>query len=205
MLCSSALHLSTMTELLPLLTYCFVMSSTPGPNNVMLTASGANFGYRASLPHILGIGAGTLVQTWLSCLGLGALFQAYPVLHQLLRVAGALYLLFLAWQLCGARLRSAALPRPVTFSQAALFQAVNPKSWLKAVTLASVFMPPGFGLLAGAAIVSAVGVAVTLPCVSVWALFGVGIRRVLTDPGKLRAFNACLALTLVALAAAFFR
>ena len=205
MLCSSALHLSTMTELLPLLTYCFVMSSTPGPNNVMLTASGANFGYRACLPHILGIGAGTLVQTWLSCLGLGALFHAYPVLHQVLRVAGALYLLFLAWQLCGTRLRSAALQRPVTFSQAALFQAVNPKSWLKAVTIASVFMPPGLGLLAGAAIVSAVGLAVTLPCVSVWALFGVGIRRLLTDPGKLRAFNVCLALTLVALAATFFR
>ena len=82
-----------MTELLPLMTYCFVMSSTPGPNNIMLTASGANFGYRGTLPQIMGINVGGFVQTYVTCLGLGALFVAWPMLQVSLRVAGALYLL----------------------------------------------------------------------------------------------------------------
>ena len=76
------------TDLLPLATYCFLMSSTPGPNNVMLTASGANFGFRGTLPHILGINFGGAVQTFATCAGLGALFVAWPVLHSVLRVAG---------------------------------------------------------------------------------------------------------------------
>src|SRR4029078_11018920 len=91
-----------MTELLPLLSYAFLMSSTPGPNNLMLTASGANFGYRRSLPHILGIGAGHGLQIWLTCLGLGALFSADPALHAGWRVAGALTMVYLAWKLAGS-------------------------------------------------------------------------------------------------------
>ena len=139
-----------MTELLPLLTYCFLMSSTPGPNNVMLTASGANFGYRGTLPHILGINVGDGAQTFATCLGLGALFVAWPVLHTVLRVAGALYLLVLAWQLAGSVMGERALPRPLSFWQAMGFQAVNPKSWIKAMTLASVFMPPALDVAAAA-------------------------------------------------------
>src|SRR6185436_11161023 len=114
-----------MTELLPLMTYCLVMSSTPGPNNMMLTASGANFGYRGSLPQILGINFGGFVQTFVTCLGLGALFVAYPALHTALRIGGAAYMLFLAWKLTGGGVSDAALARPVTFAQGALFQAVN--------------------------------------------------------------------------------
>ena len=138
-----------MTELLPLMTYCFVMSSTPGPNNVMLTASGANFGYRGALPQILGVNAGSFVQTYLTCLGLGAVFTAYPAAHTALRLAGSLYLLYLAWQITGSSVGEARMPRPVSFAQGALFQAVNPKSWVKAVTLASVFMPADMGVATG--------------------------------------------------------
>jgi threonine/homoserine/homoserine lactone efflux protein len=137
------------TDLLPLATYCFLMSSTPGPNNVMLTASGANFGYRGTLPHILGINVGGAVQTFATCLGLGALFMAWPVLHSVLRVAGALYLLFLAWKLTGGVMGEAQASRPLTWREGALFQAINPKSWMKAVTLASVFMPAGVSPVQG--------------------------------------------------------
>ena len=100
-----------MTELLPLLSYAFLMSSTPGPNNLMLTASGANFGYRRSLPHILGIGVGHGLQIWLTCVGFGALFTAYPALHAGLRVAGALAMVFIAWKLAGGGLSAS---RPST-------------------------------------------------------------------------------------------
>ena len=128
-----------MTELLPLVTYSIVMSSTPGPNNLMLTTSGANFGFRRTLPHILGISAGMTVQTIVTCLGLGSLFVAFPTLHNVLRVAGALYLLVLAWKRAGSAIKDVSLARPLSFWQAAAFQAVNPKSWIKSITIASVW------------------------------------------------------------------
>jgi len=194
-----------LTELLPLMTYCMVMSGTPGPNNMMLTASGANFGYRGALPQILGISSGVFVQTLLTCLGLGSVFAAYPMAHSVLRVAGALYLIFLAWQLSGARIGEARAPRPATYLQGALFQAINPKSWVRAITIASVFMPPGMEPVPGALLVAVVSLLVGFPCISMWALFGVAIRRLLTDPRKQRLFNLTMGAALVVLALMFLR
>ena len=191
------------TDLLPLATYCFLMSSTPGPNNVMLTASGANFGFRGTLPHILGINFGGAVQTFATCAGLGALFVAWPVLHSVLRVAGAMYLLYLAWKLTGGVMGSGQVARPLTLREGALFQAVNPKSWMKAVTLASVFMPPGVSPIEGALVITIVGFVIGFPCVSAWALFGVAIRRVLEDPKRRRVFNVIMAGALALLALKF--
>jgi threonine/homoserine/homoserine lactone efflux protein len=193
------------TDLLPLMTYCFVMSSTPGPNNVMLATSGAKFGYRGALPQILGQTCGVAVQTFVTCLGLGSLFVAFPVLHQLLRVSGAAYLVYLAWKLSGSALGDAHESKPLTYGQAALFQAVNPKSWVKAITLASVFMPVGLSAPMGALLVSVLGLLIGLPSASMWALLGVAIRRLLTDPRKQRIFNLTMGALLVLLALSFLR
>ena len=194
-----------MTELLPLMTYCFVMSSTPGPNNVMLTASGANFGYRGALPQILGINLGGFIQTFITCLGLGTLFAAQPMAQTVLRVAGALYLIYLASQLLGARVGAGRAPRPVTLLQGALFQAINPKSWVKAITLASVFMPPGMAAVQGALLVALIGLVIGFPCISMWALFGVGIGRFLSSPARRRIFNVIMAASLALLALLLLR
>lgn len=194
-----------MNELLPLLSYCMLMSGTPGPNNMMLVASGAHHGYRRTLPAILGINAGGAVQTFVTCLGLGAIFVAWPVLHAALKLAGTLYLLVLAWRLAAAPAAHGRPPEQLGFVQAALFQAVNPKSWVKAVTLASVFMPTGMDVPAGALLVSLVGAVVGFPCVSMWALFGVGISRFLSSPGRRRAFNVIMATSLVVLALMLLR
>lgn len=193
------------TDLLPLMTYCFVMSSTPGPNNVMLATSGAKFGYRGALPQILGQTSGVAVQTFVTCLGLGSVFVAFPVLHPLLRVSGALYLVYLAWKLSASALGEARDSKPLTFVQAALFQAVNPKSWVKSITLASVFMPVGLSAPVGALLVSVLGLLIGLPSASLWALFGVAIRRLLTDPRKQRIFNLTMGAMLVGLAVSFLR
>ncbi|MCV2352991.1 LysE family translocator [Paucibacter sp. B2R-40] len=190
-------------ELLPLMSYCFVISGTPGPNNVMLASSGANFGYRRALPLIIGIQVGGALLTFVTCLGLGSLFNAFPVLHQILRVAGALYLIFLAWKLGTMKVGDAA--KPMTIIQAALFQAVNPKSWMKSITLASVFMPVGLSVPVGALLVTVTGVLVGLPISSTWALFGVAIRRWLDDPLKRRIFNLSMGGTLLVLAISFLR
>jgi threonine/homoserine/homoserine lactone efflux protein len=191
------------TDLLPLMTYCFVMSSTPGPNNVMLAASGANFGYRRALPQILGTNSGVALQTFITCLGLGALFTAYPVLHQVLRVAGALYLMVLAWQLSRASVGEAREGKPLSFMQAALFQAVNPKSWVKAITLATVFMPAGLPTPLAALLVAIIGLVIGFPSASMWALFGMLIRRWLTHPLQRRLFNLAMGAALVVLAISF--
>ena len=195
-----------MSDLLPLMSYCLLMSGTPGPNNVMLTTSGANFGYRATLPQILGILLGGFVLTLACCLGLGQLFLAWPVAQQGLRIGGALYLLFLAWKLSGASMAQArALPRPLGFAHGALFQFVNPKNWLKAVTLASVFMPASLPPLQAAMLVAAVSFLMGFPAISMWALFGVAIRRLLERPAVQRGFNLLMAASLAVLALSFLR
>lgn len=194
-----------MNELLPLLSYCLVMSGTPGPNNMMMVASGAHHGYRRTLPAILGINAGGAVQTFVTCLGLGAVFVAWPMLHAALKLAGTLYLLVLAWKLAVAPAAQGRPPEQVSFLQAALFQAVNPKSWVKAVTLASVFMPTGLDVVTGALLVSLVGAVVGFPCISMWALFGVGIARCLSSAGRRRVFNAIMAASLAVLAVLLLR
>jgi threonine/homoserine/homoserine lactone efflux protein len=189
-----------MNELLPLMTYCALMSGTPGPNNMMLVASGAHHGYRRTLPAMLGINIGVAVQTFVTCVGLGALFVAWPPLHAALKIAGTLYMLVLAWKLAGSPAAQDRPPQALSFSEAALFQAVNPKTWIKAITIASVFMPTGFDVLTGALIASLVGAAVGFPCVSVWALFGAWIGRFLSSPLRRRVFNAIMAASLAVLA-----
>lgn len=194
-----------MTELLPLMSYCLVMSATPGPNNVMLATTGANFGGRGALPVIAGIQAGLFVQTLLMCVGLGSAFVAYPLAQQVLRIAGSLYLVFLAWKLSGASVGAAQEPKAVSFAQAAVFQALNPKSWIKAMTVASVFMPAGHNTVASALLVAAIGVLVGTPCNVVWALFGISIRGLLKDPRKQRVFNLTMGAILFVLAMMFLR
>lgn len=194
-----------MTDLLPLMTYCFVMSSTPGPNNLMVTATGAQVGYRGALPLILGINSGVALQTFVCCLGLGQLFVAYPDLHALLRLAGALYLIYLAWRLAGSRVGEASAAQAPGFVQGLLFQAVNPKTWVKSLTLASVFMPANLSVAAGAWLVAGVGLLIGLPCTSTWACFGMAIRRWLHAPRRQRIFNALLGGALLALALMFLR
>jgi threonine/homoserine/homoserine lactone efflux protein len=194
-----------LTDLLPLMVYCFVMSSTPGPNNVMLATSGANFGFRRALPQIWGQLTGTALLTYVTCLGLGRVFEVYPVLHQLLHGAGALYLLYLAWKLSGAGLAEAQVSQPLSFAQAALFQALNPKSWVKAITLATVFMPVAWSVPAGALLVAVLGMLIGFPSASMWALFGVLIRGLLVDPFKRRIFNLSMGATLLVLAVSLLR
>jgi threonine/homoserine/homoserine lactone efflux protein len=187
-----------MFELLPLATYSFVMSITPGPNNVLLTTSGANFGYRRSLPHIVGIGVGHAFQVYVTCLGLGVVFQAYPALHLALKIAGTLYLLYLAWKLLGSSIGHASVATPLTLWDAAAFQFVNPKAWVKAVTLATMFLPTGIDPWTSGMIVAMIVLAINFPCVSLWALFGVAIRRYLTDQRKRLRFNIAMAVVLLA-------
>jgi threonine/homoserine/homoserine lactone efflux protein len=195
-----------MVDPVPFMTYTFVMSITPGPNNLMLTAAGASFGFRRTLPHILGIVCGFLVQLLAVCAGLAAIFARWPRLQSTLAWAGAAYLLYLGWQMLGrqdAETRVAA--RPVTFLQAAAFQFLNPKAWLMTVTAATLFLPQELGPLASGGYMAVVMEGIGVPCMAVWALFGSSLRGVIGAPRGRRVFNLGMALALVGTAVMMVR
>ena len=177
--------------------YAFAMSITPGPNNLMLMASGANFGIRRTVPHMLGVSIGFAVLAIAVGLGLGALFERVPALYTALKVAAVIYMLWLAWKIANAAAPKGPVEAgtPMTFLQAVLFQWVNPKAVAMAVTAVTVYAPGGglAGLLAVAVIFSAVN----LPSVGSWALVGVKMRSWLSTPGRLRAFNWTMAALLL--------
>ena len=187
-----------MLDVTQLATYLTVMSITPGPNNVMVTASGASFGYRATVPHILGVGIGAALQTALVCVGLGELFERWPWLHTAMTWVGAAYLVWMAWRLVGAGAVSGkAAARPITLLEAVAFQAVNPKAWIIAMTTAAVFLPHQGPVAAAAMLVALLFLLINVPCVSAWALFGSGLRRMLSLPGYRRVFNVTMSVLLV--------
>jgi len=171
--------------------FAFVTSITPGPNNLMLLASGTQFGWRRSLPHLLGISFGFGVMLVLVALGLGQAFEALPGLHQGLTWASLAYLLYLAWRVATAGPPEAGGrpgARPLGFWGAALFQAVNPKAWAMALTAVTAY-GPGQAEDLGVAPLTAIFVLVNLPCCGAWAVLGEQMRRWLQRPRALRAFN----------------
>ena len=182
-----------------LLTFAFVTSVTPGPNNLMLMTSGMNFGLRRTLPHLFGISIGFGVMVLLIGAGLGALFLHYPVIDIVLKILGSLYLLFLAWKIAhsGPVGEACSNGEPLTFMQAAAFQWVNPKAWMMATTATA-----GYKLavepFTNAMIVAFTFSAMNFPCVGIWAWLGVALRRLLERPAVLRMFNITMALLLAA-------
>jgi threonine/homoserine/homoserine lactone efflux protein len=182
--------------------FVFVVSVTPGPNNAMLLASGAHHGFRRSVPQLLGIAFGCVAMLVAVALGVGEAFRAAPALHDALRVAGGAYLLWLAW--CIARSgeaepgdgRAPGARRPITFLQSALFQWVNPKAWIMTIGAVAAYAPREASAadIAALAVVMAV---VGLPSAAIWSGFGVAIRPLLGEPGRLRAFNLAMAGLLV--------
>ncbi|WP_187971381.1 LysE family translocator [Aquibium microcysteis] len=179
--------------------FAFVSSVTPGPNNMMLLASGVNFGFRRTVPHMLGIGFGFASLLLGVGFGLGALLAAFPALHLALKVAGGAYLLYLAWRIATSRTLAEAgsASQPMSFASAAAFQWVNPKAWVMAVTAMAIYTSPEAPVLS-VLLVAAAFALVNLPSVSVWAGFGTALRGWLSDPARLRWFNLAMGLLLAA-------
>lgn len=184
--------------ILGLIVFSLVSSITPGPNNLMLMASGANFGFRRTLPHMLGVALGFTLMVLLVGIGLVKVFDALPISYQILKVVSVVYLLYLAWKIGTAAPspgNAEAGGSPFTFVQAALFQWVNPKAWTMALTAVSVYSPSQS--VAAVAFVAAVFGAVNLPCISLWTTLGQQLQNLLTSRLRLRAFNITMAVLLV--------
>ncbi len=191
--------MSTAT-LLAIPAVAFVTSISPGPSNIMLLASGANFGFRRTIPQILGITIGFSALLLATGHGLGAVLAAYPLVERGLKWAGAAYLVYLAWRIALSRSMDASAgeqARPLTFIESAVFQWVNPKAWVVALTVMAVHTSP-HAPLASVGLVVLVFALVNLPAVSCWAAFGLTLRSILADPVRLRRFNIAMGLLLVA-------
>jgi len=184
--------------ILPLTLFSFVAAVTPGPNNIMLASSGLTYGFRRTVPHMLGIIGGFMVMLLLVGLGLGALFQQQPGLHSGLQLVCMAYLLYLAWQIAMAQPVStqSGSARPLSFLQAAGFQWVNPKAWAFTMSMVAVYVPSIDFFLNLCVAVLICGLT-TSPAVLIWTLFGVALRRFLQQPSAVRRFNVAMALLLV--------
>lgn len=185
-----------------LITFAFVSSITPGPNNLMLMASGANYGFRRSIPHMAGISLGHGFMVFLLGLGLLQLFDTFPKLKLILTIVCAIYLLYLAYKIATASAPGEAKEggKPFTFLQAAAFQWVNPKAIYMAITAQTAYAPiasDAMPLWMTSLMVALAFTCTNLPSVSTWAWAGTQIRRWLQSPTGLRMFNYTMATLLV--------
>jgi threonine/homoserine/homoserine lactone efflux protein len=183
-----------------LVVFAFVTSITPGPNNLMLLTSGVNFGFRRTIPHMLGIGIGFTVMVAAVGLGLGEVLARAPAVYTALKYAGGAYMIWLAVKLARSGPlgpKGAAVGKPMTFLEAAAFQWVNPKAWVMAVSAIAAYASP-LNHTQSVAIVALVFGLVNLPSVSSWALFGSAMSATLRDPRRARVFNTLMAVLLVA-------
>jgi len=184
--------------LLSLLWFTFLNSITPGPNNILLAASGVNFGVRASYPQMAGIFVGIVGVTLATGLGLGAVFSEYPAVRDVMRVLGFLYILYFAWRIAFAgSLSGGDLPHPMPFAASLSIQPLNIKLWMTAVATVALYVRPGHALADTLAVTAAFALT-NLPCMFVWAGFGAALRDFLKVPGRIRAFNIAMGIALVA-------
>lgn len=184
--------------LAPFLVFAFLMTVTPGPNNAMALASGVRVGLTRSFPLIGGIAVGVALQLLAVGLGLGALFSAYPITHEILRIGGSLYLVWLAWKIArSGPIAEGGEGSRIGFLGAAAFQWINPKAWAITVSAAAAYIPSS-GYLLNIIIAATLLALVALPSVAVWAAAGGLLRKVLTRPGYARIFNLSIALLLLA-------
>jgi threonine/homoserine/homoserine lactone efflux protein len=184
---------------LALFAFAGIAAWTPGPNNTILMASGIQYGFRQTLPMIFGVGLGFPFMIGSIGLGLGKVFETYPVIYQFMKYAGAVYMLWLAWKIATAAPadgESGEGKKPLTFVQGALFQWINPKGWIMAITALSAYTLQShyyWGVLA----VVMTFVFMGFTSAAGWAAFGTGLRRVMTNPKWFRIVNLALATSLV--------
>ncbi len=189
--------------------FAFVMSISPGPGNFLLLASGANFGFARSIPLVLGISLGFLTMVFCVGIGLGGILTTTPLIYTLLKLVCAAYVSWLAWKIARSRSLGSEggekIERPFSFLQAALFQLVNPKAWAVALIVTVSYTDPQ-NYLPSLILMIMLFAAVNLPSISVWALSGMALRRMLGEGNRIAVFNTAMAVLLVlSMAVVLFR
>ena len=181
-----------------LISFYFVMYVTPGPNNAMVLTSGIKFGYIKTIPHMSGITIGHVLQVILVCVGLGKLFEMFPQIQNFLKIICALYLLYLGYKIIGSFSKiKEDDSRPLKFYEAALFQLVNPKAWTISTMVASGFLPKDEKLIVSILFISITALIICPVSISIWAVFGSGIRNLVKNNKKKAIVEYFLAILLL--------
>ena len=181
-----------------LVSYYFVMFVTPGPNNAMLTASGIKFGFKKTIPHLIGIPFGHIIQITLVCFGLGNLFQKYPLIQNYLKWLCFIYLLYLGWKIIGSfSEHKKESGRPLKLYEAALFQFMNPKAWVVALTASTAFFPVNENFYLATIFVALTAPFICFPSICLWALFGSSIKRLIKNAKIKKIIEYFLAVLLI--------
>lgn len=179
--------------------FAFVAAFTPGPNNVMLAASGANFGLRRTLPHIFGICAGFLCMVVAASFGLTSMFSALPQLLILFKIAGGIFIVYLAWKIATAAPQQdkPQVSQPLSFTAAALFQLINPKAVIVIISAISTYASASASPLHATILITSIFAIVTILSTLLWGYAGEILGRVLKQRNHLRIFNAAMACLLL--------
>ena len=172
---------------------------TPGPNNIMIMTSGLNYGVKNSIPHLLGISFGFPAMVIMVGLGFSVVFEMYPLFHEVIKVLGVAYLLYLAWLIASSSPTSLEVEnsKPLSFTQAALFQWINPKAWVMATGAVSAYTSIASDIFSQVIFIALAFFIVAFPCVGIWLVFGVGLKKYLNSPKHQKIFNLSMALLLI--------
>jgi threonine/homoserine/homoserine lactone efflux protein len=189
----------TFELLLAITIFYFIMYATPGPNNSILTASGIKFGFIRTIPNIFGIPTGHGIQLSLVCFGLGSLFVQFPILLDILKYIGAIYLLYLAWKMFGSINITSVEDKssPLKYYEAILFQFVNPKAWVICITAVSLFFPKDENIIIGTIFMVIMSTIINIPSISLWAFGGSMIRNYLRNDQIKKIVEWLLAMLLI--------
>jgi threonine/homoserine/homoserine lactone efflux protein len=188
-----------MEIIIAIFVFSFSATITPGPNNIMILASGLNFGTFKSLPHYLGICFGFPIMVMLVGLGFGFIFESFPLVHTYIRIVGIIYLLFLSWKIATSapNTLNAKQATPFSFLQAVVFQWVNPKAWIMATSAVAAFTSGDTEILFQVLIIALTFMIVAFPSTGLWLFCGVWLKKILNSPSHQRIFNIGMALLLI--------
>ena len=188
-----------MSELVALLAFAFVGTVSPGPNNTVLWASGLRFGYRRTVPHVLGTALGIGLLVVAVAAGIGALFEVVPAAELVLKIVGSLYLLYVAYLVLGSGgIGRTQISDPLSVLQAIAFQCVNPKAWIFAIAAVGTFLPAALPWIVGVLVLTTTLMVVVVGSSSIWAVGGAALGRVVDDERTRRVISIGLASLLVA-------
>jgi len=188
------------TLLASIFAFSFATSITPGPNNIMLLSSGLTFGYKKTIPHLLGVIIGFPLMALIVGLGLGKIFESYPVVLTILKVVGTVYLLWLAWKIANSTpslSKDGNSAKPLKFLPIVLFQWVNPKNWIKIITAMSVYVNSAQNALSQIIIITIIFLITVLVSANSWTLGGVALNRFIKSEKGIRVFNISMAILLI--------
>ncbi len=194
------MEIFSITLLISIFVFSFATSITPGPNNIMLLSSGLTFGYKKTIPHLLGVVIGFPLMALLVGLGLGKIFESYPTILTMLKIVGTIYLLWLAWKIANSTpsfSENTNNSTPLMFMPIVLFQWVNPKNWIKIITAMSVYVDSAENALSQILVITIVFLSTVIVSANTWTLGGVALKRFIKNKKAIRVFNISMAVLLI--------